>query len=200
MKQLTEGSLFFLNLCNDYRALQHTKANSGVTRSWLEQNKTTTLKKRQNESEDDSDALPEAIPRMASKPTKKRVLNSRVAVVSQAETLASKPPSKKKLNEDGVNHDENMEQGNVRYGGLEDEDDNREWETIRQSPVKGKGVRKSDTVRPIAMYLLIHTLLTPCRPSSKSSHQQNPSCPARSLNGTLNTSPTAPLGSGGRSS
>jgi hypothetical protein len=147
---LTETSLFFLNLCNDYRALQHAKAKSGVTKSWLRQRKTTTLNKRPNESDDDSDAIPdsEATPTTARKPVKKRILNSGVAVVNQAEALASKPLSKKKLSEDAVTRDGSAEQGDVRYGGLEDEDDNKEWETIQQSPVKGKGVRKSDTVHP----------------------------------------------------
>jgi hypothetical protein len=165
MRSLTDSSLFFLNLCNDYRALQRTKANSGVTKSWLKQNKTTTLGKRQNESDDDSDAVPEATLIMASKPIKKRVLNSGVVVVSQAETLASRPPSKKKLNEDAVAHNKDMEQGDVRYGGLEDEDDNKEWEAIQQSPVKGKGVRRSDTVgNPIHMLIQstnIHLLVGP---------------------------------------
>jgi hypothetical protein len=156
MRPLTDSSLFLLNLCNDYRALQRTKANSGVTKSWLKQNKTTTLSKRQNESDDDSDAVPEATLITASKPIKKRILNSGVAVISQAETLASRPPSKKKkLNKDAVGHDKDTEQGDVRYGGLEEEDDNKEWETIRQSPVKGKGVRRSDTVRPNPIHMLI---------------------------------------------
>ena len=37
-------------------------------------------------------------------------------------------------------------QTSVRYGGLEDEDDDKEWEAIRQSPVKEPGVRISDHV------------------------------------------------------
>jgi hypothetical protein len=153
MKQpLTKSSLFFLNLCNDYRALQNAKAKSGVTKSWLKQDKTATFSKRQNESDDGSDTTSKATPSVASKPIKKRILNSGVAVVSQTEALASKPSSKKKLN-DAVTH-ENMEQGAVRYGGLEDEADNKEWETIQQSPVKGKGVRKSDAVHPTVTFCL----------------------------------------------
>jgi hypothetical protein len=179
MRALTDSSLFLLNLCNDYRALQRTKANSGVTKSWLKQNKTTTLSKRRNESDDDSD-IPEAALIAASKPIKKRVLNSGVAVISQAETVASRPPSKKKLNEDAVAHDKDTEQGDLRYGGLEEEDDNKEWETIRQSPVKGKGVRRSDAVRPNPIHMFIQpTNILACKALVKVESPAKPKLPKR---------------------
>ncbi len=40
---LTEGDLFFLNLCNEYRDLQHAKAVSGISEVWLKQDKATMV-------------------------------------------------------------------------------------------------------------------------------------------------------------
>jgi hypothetical protein len=46
-----------------------------------------------------------------------------------------------------VRHKEPMNvQTSAGYGGLEDEDDNEEWEAIKWSPAKGPGVRISDHV------------------------------------------------------
>lgn len=157
---LTDSALFFLNLCNEYRDIREAKARSGVSEAWLKQNKATAVQSRRrpiteddDDDDDDDDTVPEATSSAANKPSKKkRITNSGVAVVSRVQALPSNksrkaststPGDSEKVRDNGPKD----VQTSVRYGGLEDEDDDEEWEAIRQSPVKEPGVRISDHVR-----------------------------------------------------
>jgi hypothetical protein len=152
---LTNSALFFLNLCNEYRDLQQAKAKAGVSAAWVKQAKTTTAVQHRRaipEVSDDDATAPEVTSGAASGPSKKRIINTDVAVVSHAQTFASKKSRKASTSTSGdlekVRDKEPIDvQTGVGYGGLEDEDDNEEWEAIKLSPVKGPGVRISDHVR-----------------------------------------------------
>jgi hypothetical protein len=147
---LTESALFFLNLCNDYRDLREVKATAGVSEEWLKQNKAPTAVRRQQlftgDSDDDTTA-PEARSSAASRPSKKRITNSDVAVVARVHTFPSKQSRSASTsgNSEKVLEPTDV-QTSCRYGGLEDEDDNEEFETFKRSPVKERGVRISDHV------------------------------------------------------
>ena len=158
---LTDSALLFLNFCNEYRDIREAKARSGVSEAWLKQNKATAAQSRRrpitedddDDDDDDDGTAPEATSSAANRPPKKkRITNSGVAVVSRVQALPSNKSRKASTSTSGdsekVHDDEPKDvQTSVRYGGLEDEDDDEEWEAIRQSPVKEPGVRISDHVR-----------------------------------------------------
>lgn len=157
---LTEGALFFLNLCNEYRDIQRAKATSGVSDAWLHQGKShRAIRRRLNEDSDNEATVSNATSSSASRPLKKLITNSGIAVVARAQVLPSKQSRKGSTsgNSEKVCEKEPMVHTSCRYGGLEDEDDEEEWEAIRQSPVKEKGVRIFDRVR--CFYV---SLSTPC--------------------------------------
>lgn len=158
---LTEGALFFLNLCNEYRDIQRAKATSGVSDAWVYQGKShTAIRRRLNEDSDNEATASNATSSSANRPSKKRLTNSGIVVVARAQVLPSKQSRKSSTsgNSEKVRDEEPIAQTSCRYGGLEDEDDEEEWEAIRQSPVKEKGVRIIDRVR--CHYVsLINTML-----------------------------------------
>jgi hypothetical protein len=148
---LTEGALFFLNLCNEYRDIREAKRTSGVSETLLKQNKSTSAAKRQRHFPEDSD---DDAPSAASRSTKKRILTTSVGVTSHGQALPSKR-SRKASTSEKVSDKEPMEvQTSCRYGGLEDEDDEEEWQAVKQSPIKAKGVRISNHVRRSYVRLL----------------------------------------------
>lgn len=156
---LTESSLFFLNLCNEYSDLQQAKATSGLSDAWVKQvaaTKTAKRRRSRTEDSDDGDATPtpEATSSATSRPSKKRISNSGVAVAVHERTLPLKKLRKGSTSTSGAGNSEKVRdeepanvQNSSRYGGLEDEDDEEEWRVIKQSPVKERGVRVSDHVR-----------------------------------------------------
>ena len=154
---LTESALFFLNLCNEYRDLRQAKGRSGLSEAWLKQDKAAASVQRQRrriteDSDDDDATTPDATSSAASRPLKKCIINSGVAVVSHELALRSKKSRKVLTSTSGdsekVRDEEPMgTQTSSRYGGLEDKDDNEEWEAIRQSLAKARGVRITDCVR-----------------------------------------------------
>ena len=146
---LTGSTVFLLNLCNEYRDIQRAKVASGVVRAWLKQDKATTSlqrRRRITEDSDDSDnnaTAPGAPSSAASKPTVQRN-------VSLTPVLPSLPMHKlfprknyaRSRHQKRFGDKEPMDiLTSCHYGGLEDEDDNEEWETIKQSPIKEQGVR-----------------------------------------------------------
>lgn len=153
---LTESDLFFLNLCNEYRDLRQAKASFGISEEWLKQKEkekaTTAVKRRRRRSVEDSDddaTVPEATSCAAGKPSKKRLINSGIAVVAHEQALPSKQSRNATISGDSekvCDKEPTDVQTMCHYGGLEDEDDNEEWEAIKQSPVKERGVRISDHV------------------------------------------------------
>jgi hypothetical protein len=161
---LTKSSLLYLNFCNEYRDLRHAKKTSGVSREWLEQAKVSTVVRHRgltmkDSSDDSSDDTTPAIRRATSRPSKKRITDSGVAIVSRVQALPPKHPRKARTsgNAEMVCDEEPMGALNsCHYGGLDDEDDTQEWEAIRQSPVKERGVRIVDDVR---CHSLIGTML-----------------------------------------
>jgi hypothetical protein len=151
---LTESALFFLNLCNEYSDIQHAKATSGVSDAWLKEKKAATTAQRRRASTEDSDdgaMAPEATSRAASRPTKKRIISSGAAVVSRAQALPSKQSRKTSAAENVRDKGPVEVQSSCRLSGLEheddDEDDDEEWQSVKQSPVKERGVCVSDDVR-----------------------------------------------------
>jgi hypothetical protein len=154
---LTDSALFFLHLCNEYRDLQQAKAKAGVSAAWVKQAKTTpTVQHRQPipEVSDDDATAPEVTSGAASGPSKKRIINSDIAVVSHVQMIASKksckasrPSTSTSGNLEKVRDKEPIDvQTGIGYGGIEDKDDNEEWEAIKLSPVKGPEVCISDHV------------------------------------------------------
>jgi hypothetical protein len=147
---LTEGALFFFNLCNDYRDIRRAKATSGVSDAWLRQEKSTiSIRRRLPEDSDDETTASKPSSTTANRPSKKRIIDSGVAVVAHAQALPSKQSRKASTSGDAekVHDEEPMDVYSCHYGGLEDEDDEEEWEAIKQSPAKQQGVRISDHVR-----------------------------------------------------
>ena len=149
---LTESALFFLNLCNDYRDIQNAKVTSGVSEEWLKNKATTAVRRRRLVTEDsDNDATaPEATSSAASKPSKKRITNTGVVVLARDARLSSKQSRRASTLGDSekVRDKEPTDvQTGSHDGGLDDEDDEEEWEAMRQSPAKERGVRISDHVR-----------------------------------------------------
>lgn len=163
---LTEGALFFLNLCNEYRDLRHAKATSGVAEAWLKQNKAAMVVQRRrlgSEDSDDDATTSKTIPSAAARrPSKKRITNSRVAVVSHVQAFPSKKPRKTSAPSTPSRPEKVQEPAQIssHYGGLEDEDDKKEWEAIKKRPVKERGVRISDHVR--CHYVFFFRLSTTC--------------------------------------
>ncbi len=151
---LTEGDLFFLNLCNEYRDLQHAKAASSVSEVWLKQDKATMVVQRGQlimEDFDDDATTPKTIPSDdARKPSKKRTTNSGVAVIAHVQAFPSKKSRKTSTASTPSGPEKVQEpmdaQNSSHHGGLEDKDDKEEWEAIKQSLVKERGVRISDHV------------------------------------------------------
>ena len=144
MSALTEGALFLLNLCNEYKDLRRARPRFGVLEAWVLQNKVVTAAQRWRLITEDSDDNPTAPEAATSKPTKKCIVDSDVTIGSHARTLPSKE-SRKASTLEKVRYKEPMT--SCRYGGLEDEDDTEEWEAINQCPIKEPGVRISDHVR-----------------------------------------------------
>lgn len=147
---LTESSLFFLDLCNDYRDLREAKTRCGLSEAWLER-KTATASQSWRPNTDDSDYDATAPKATSSKSSRKHLINPDVFVGSHAQVLPEKKSRKAPISTSGdsetVRYNEPMNfQTSAGYGGLEDEDDDEEWETIKQSPAKGPGVRISDHV------------------------------------------------------
>ena len=143
---LTESALFFLNLCTEYRDIRHAKATSGVSEVWLKQNKTAKRPRPLTDDSDDDATAPEARSSAASNPTKKRIIGSGGVVATRAQVLPSKLSRKASTTKEVCDKEPMDVQTSCHYGGLEDEDDKEEWEAIRQSPVKERGVRISDHV------------------------------------------------------
>ena len=147
---LTESSLFFLDLCNDYRDLWEAKMRCGLSEVWLE-HKTATASQSWQPNTDNSDDDATAPKATSSKSLQKHLINPDVFVSSHAQVLPEKKSHKAPIltlgNFKMVRYNEPMNfQTSAGYGGLEDEDDNEEWETIKQSLAKGPGVRISDHV------------------------------------------------------
>jgi hypothetical protein len=149
---LTKSTLFFLNLCNDYRDLQEAKAKCHLSEAWLE-HKLTTASQPWRPNMDDSDSDARAPKATSSKSSRKHLINSDVAVGSHAQALPAKKSRKAPISTSGAGDSETVcyeepmnAQTSAGYGGLEDEDDNKEWETIKRSPAKGPGVCISDHV------------------------------------------------------
>ena len=155
---LTEIALFYLNLCTEYRDIRRAKATTGVSDAWAKQNETTTVAKRPRPPPGDSDDDATASS-AANNPTKKRVTNSRTVVPSRAQAPPSKQSSKASAIEEVRDEEPKDVQTSCRYGGLEDEDDTEEWEAIRRSPIKERGVRISDHVSCRHVRLLTRCLM-----------------------------------------
>jgi hypothetical protein len=162
---LTDSALFFLNLCNEYRDLQQAKVKVGVSAAWVKQAKTTTAVQHRQpipEVSDHDATAPEVTSGAVSGPSKKRIINSDVAVVSHAQMFASKKSRKASTSTSGdlekvCDKEPINVQTGVGYSGLEDKDDNEEWEAIKLSLVKGPEVRISDHVHRHYVHLS-----TPC--------------------------------------
>ena len=97
-----------------------------------------------------------------SKSSWKHLINPDVFVGSHAQVLPEKKSRKAPISTLGdsktVRYNEPMNfQTSAGYSGLKDEDDNKEWETIKQSLAKGPGVHISDHVNRCC--LLINTTL-----------------------------------------
>ena len=135
---LTESSLFFLNLCNEYSKLQETKAMSGISEEWVKQIATTKSAKCRRvctESSNDNNATmtPKATSRATNRPLKKHINNLGVAVVAHERALPLKKICKGLASTSGESKSEKMHnkepndfQNSCCYGGLEDEDDEEE--------------------------------------------------------------------------
>ena len=152
---LTESSLFFLNLCNEYNELRDAKVTSGISEEWVKQIAATKSTKRQacTESSDDDNATTtlEATSSSTSRPSKKCINNLGIAVIAHEQALPLKKIHKGSTSTSGKGKLEKMRseeptatQNSCHYGGLEDEDDEEEWRVIEQSPAKQEGVCISD--------------------------------------------------------
>ena len=156
---LTESALFFINLCNEYRDLRHVKVMAGVSEAWVKQKKVTKATQRRRHFTDESNDDAMAPSSAASRPSKKRITASGVAVIAHAQPLPSNQPRKTSTSansEKACDKEPVDVQAGCRYGGLEDEDDGEEWEAIRQSLVKPQGVRISDHVHHRCVRFINH--------------------------------------------
>ena len=132
------------------------------------QNKATRSVRHGWFSTEDSDDHPEATSSVASKPTKKRLVDSGADVVARnplSKRSRKASTSKKARNEEPIDI-----QFSCREGGLEDEDDQEEWEAIRQCPVKERGVRIFDHVH--CRYCSLRNHANKCSPSWKLSRRR----------------------------
>ena len=147
---LTESSLFFLDLYNDYRDLREAKTRCGLSEAWLKC-KTATASQSWQLNMDNSDNDATAPKVTSSKSSQKHLINSDVFVGSHAQVLPEKKSHKAPISTSGdsemVHYNEPINfQTSASYGGFENKDDDEEWETIKQSLAKGPGVCISDHV------------------------------------------------------
>ena len=94
---------------------------------------------------DDSDDNATAPKVTSSKSSQKHLINPNVFVDSHVQVLPEKKSRKAPISTSGnseiVCYNEPINfQTSAGYGSLEDEDDDKEWETIKQSPAKGPRV------------------------------------------------------------
>ena len=155
---LTKSSLFFLDLCNDYRNLREAKTRCGLLEAWFKC-KTATASQSWWPNMDDSNDNATAPKVTSSKSSQKHLINPDVFVGSHVQVLPEKKSRKAPILTSGdsetVCYNKPMNfQTSAGYSGLEDEDDNEEWETIKQSPAKGPGVHISDHVNRCYVCLL----------------------------------------------
>ena len=92
---LTESSLFFLNLCNEYSELQETKAMSGISEEWVKQIATTKSAKcwqvcTESSYDNNATMTPKATSRAANRPLKKCINNLGIAVIAHEWALPLK--------------------------------------------------------------------------------------------------------------
>ena len=154
---LTESSLFFLNLCNEYSELRDAKVMFSISEEWVKQIAATKSTKHQacteSSNDDNATTMPEATSSATSRPSKKCINNLGIAVVAHEQALSLKKIHKGSTSTSGEGKSEKMRneeptaaQNSCHYGGLEDEDDKEEWRAIEQSPAKRKGMHISDHV------------------------------------------------------
>ena len=106
-----------------------------MSKAWVMQNKVTAVQCQWliTGDSDNNTTAPETTSNAASNTSKKHVINFGVAVVAHAQALPSKRLRKAPISSNskkGRDKEPMDVQTTSRYGGLEDEDDMKEWEAL----------------------------------------------------------------------